>query len=150
MSAFSVRIDLGTAQRKLAELVRKTARLRPAFLEIRELLIESTQRRFKEERGPDGQPWQPLSPRTLKSKKKAGSRFPNGILKQSGQMAENIFGEATDTSLTIGSPEVQSAIQQFGGVAGFSSVIPARPFLGLSDDDIRGITGILEDHLSPD
>jgi len=150
LSAFSTRLDLGSAQRALDKLVQKTMRLRPAFLEIRELLIESTERRFKDERGPDGQPWSALSAMTLKSRKKKASRFPTGILKQSGQMAENINGEATETSLIIGSPEVQSAIQQFGGTAGFGGVIPARPFLGLSDDDIRGITGILEDHLSPD
>ncbi len=150
MSAFSTRLDLGTAQQALDKLVARTKRLRPALLEIREVLVESTQRRFKDEVGPDGEPWQALSPRTLRSQKKRKSRFPTGKLKQSGQMSENIIGDATDTTVTIGSPEVQSAIQQFGGTAGFGSVIPARPFLGFSDSDIRSITGILEDHLSGD
>lgn len=150
MSVFSAKIDLGAAEKKLQELARRVSNLRPAFLEIREVLIESTQRRFVDQRDPDGRAWEPLRESTLASSKKRKSRFPTGILKQSGQLAENINGSATATSLAIGSPEVYSAIQQFGGPTPNGGVIPERPFLGLSEGDRSSIFSIIEDHLSPD
>ncbi len=56
-----------------------------------------------------------------------------------------------NNALEIGSPKKYAAMQQFGGTkADFSHLwggIPARPFLGISNQDETDILSILQQHL---
>lgn len=148
MSVFSVEADLGPVQNALNALAARSTNLRPALLQIGEELLSSSQQRFVDERGPDGRAWTALSPAYRTSRGKLSSRHPDGILKRSGQMAENLFYDASASALTVGSPEVYAAIHQFGGPIGRGrGRMPARPFLGLSATDLQTISAIAEDHL---
>lgn len=142
--------------------------LTPAMRAIGERLSETTKRRFETGTGPDGQRWAPNSRATYEAlaRKRGTFNKRDGKLsaKSTGLLASKkpLIGESkalsttinyrpTATSVTIGSPMVYAAMQQFGGTkATFPKLwgdIPARPFLGLSAQDKSDILEILQDHL---
>lgn len=67
----------------LSRIARAGTDLEPAFAEIGEYLIETTQERFKLELAPNGEQWEPLAPETLA--RKGGE---DRILQQSGTMRD--------------------------------------------------------------
>jgi len=62
------------------------------------------------------------------------------VLTWRGFLRGNIAYRATADEVTIGSPSVYAATHQFGATKGN---IPARPFLGLSDEDQDAISRIV-------
>lgn len=140
-----------------------------------ELLVDSTKRRFREGRGPDGVEWPQNQPSTIL---KYLERFSSSFSKKTGRITKAGAGRATSKKpligetqslgrtinyrvsgdrLFIGSPMIYAATQQFGarkGQFGRSKRgpipwgdIPARPFLGLSDQDRRDIVALAREHL---
>lgn len=116
-------------------------------------LVDSTRARFKTSRAPDGSVWPP-SIRALAE----GGR----TLIDSTALVNDISHEATDTGVAVGSALIYAAVHQFGGtirpvrakklrfkllgedVFADEVTIPARPFLGLDEDDeaeIRAVAG---------
>lgn len=127
---------------------------RPLLLDIGEALVNSTRDRFSAQRGPDGQAWQTLSPRYLATK----SPNPGKILQRRGDLVRQIFPQVEGTTLLVGTDRVYGAVHQFGALKGaFGKTrrgapipwgdIPARPWLGVSDDDANEIIAIARDHL---
>ncbi|WP_171182258.1 phage virion morphogenesis protein [Ruegeria sp. HKCCD8929] len=97
--------------------------------------------RFKQEKGPDGTPWAPLADKTVRRRQKQYGNAPMTILRMRGHLAGSINYQVGGGTLKIGAgKEVEdyAAIHQFGGDAGrgLRAVIPARPYLGFSDDDM--------------
>lgn len=126
----------------------------PMLLDIGEALVNSTRDRFSSERGPDGQAWRALSPRYLATK----SPNPGKILQRRGDLVRQIFPQVEGATLLVGTDRVYGAVQQFGALKGaFGKTrrgapipwgdIPARPFLGVSDQDAEEIIAIARDHL---
>lgn len=152
------------------QLVSRSKNLRPAFAEIGEDLVESTKRRFATATAPDGSPWAPNSSVTVdrylgvfkNSYKKDGSLSKAGAARSSGKRP--LTGETKalrstinyqlqgSTGVSIGSPMVYAAMQQFGGTKSkFPHLwgdIPARPFLGVSESDTTNILDILGSYLT--
>lgn len=127
---------------------------RPMLLDIGEALVNSTRDRFSAQRGPDGQTWKSLSPRYLQTK----SPNPGKILQRRGDLVRQIFPQVEGATLLVGTDRVYGAVHQFGALKGaFGKTrrgapipwgdIPARPFLGISDDDAEEIIAITRDHL---
>ena len=127
---------------------------RPMLLDIGEALVNSTRDRFSAQRGPDGQTWKSLSPRYLATK----SPNPGKILQRRGDLVRQIFPQVEGATLLVGTDRVYGAVHQFGALKGaFGKTrrgapipwgdIPARPFLGISDDDAAEIIAIARDHL---
>lgn len=127
---------------------------RPMLLDIGEALVNSTRDRFSAQRGPDGQTWKSLSPRYLETK----SPNPGKILQRRGDLVRQIFPQVEGATLLVGTDRVYGAVHQFGALKGaFGKTrrgapipwgdIPARPFLGISDDDAAEIIAIARDHL---
>ena len=136
-------------QRRLDTLVRVGADLSPAMRDIGEFLMQSTKDRFAEEEDPEGNTWHPLSDAT-KAKKR---RNIDKILTQDAYL-RNVVYQAEGNSVRIGSPMIYAGTHQFGAERGsFGSTgrgspipwgdIPARPFLGLSDDDRDAVADII-------
>ena len=77
-----------------------------------EYLLRSTKDRFKSQTSPEGQPWQALSPRYLKRKRKNKDKIltRDGFLQQ--QMAYQLDG---GDAVLVGSSRKYAAIHQFGG-----------------------------------
>ncbi len=113
--------------------------------------------RFKEEKGPDGAAWAPLASRTIRRRLKKSNGAPITILRMSGELAGSIAYEVTADRLRIGvrsgsKAGVYAAIHQFGGKAGRnrSVPIPARPYLGFSDEDWDMIEEEALDYFMPE
>mgnify|MGYP000942949112 CR=1 FL=1 len=143
----------------------------PALKAIGETLAESTRRRFETSTGPDGQRWPSNSPVTILqylgaykgSYTKTSKISANGsgraiskrpLIGETKSLSSTIDWTVSGDSVLIGSPMVYAAVQQFGAKARqFGSApwgdIPARPFLGVSDDDRRAILDLFSDFLLP-
>ena len=125
-------------------LERRGGNTRIAMASIGEYMLRRTDERFSAEKDPEGNPWQPLSPETLKTKK-----HPK-ILTESSNLRSRIVYDADVTSVAIGTNVIYGAIHQLGGKAGRGRkvTIPARPYLGVNDEDLREFAEILADHLT--
>ncbi|MCC4259195.1 phage virion morphogenesis protein [Pseudomonas aestusnigri] len=139
------------ALREALQLLQEPQRLQR---DIGEHLINSTRDRFRDERGPDGEAWQALSPRYLANKEPN----PGKILQRSGHLARQISYQIQDGDLFVGTDRIYGATHQFGakqGQFGKTSrggpipwgTIAARPFLGVSDSDADEIIALCRDHL---
>lgn len=153
----------------LNQMVGRAKNLRPAFAVIGEDLLETTKRRFNTATAPDGTPWAPNSAVTVARflGTKASNFKKDGSLSKAGQInisaKKPLTGETKSLqrtinyqlqgslSVSIGSPLVYAAMQQFGGTKSkFPNLwgdIPARPFLGISPADKTNILDILGTYL---
>lgn len=141
--------------------------LTPVMDEIGEYLIAATRARFAEGKGPDGTPWAPKSEATIaayKARKDPVDHRP--LFGPTGALSSQFSTVATPDSVEIGTNLIYAAVMQFGAEAGqfgarmgtdkrgrsfFMPIpwgdIPARPFLGLSDDDETAILSIVTEWL---
>lgn len=127
---------------------------------VGEALVSSTRERFRTSRDPTGRPWKSLSERTVQAgfKKKdytKSGRLRKGvaereakrkILVQSARLKNSVSSDADSTRVAVGSNLDYARIHQQGGDAGRGKKvsIPARPYLGVSDDDQREIERLTE------
>lgn len=149
--------SLLAALRRLAGAMADTA---PIMADIAALGEESTRQRFRTQAGPDGKPWKPSLRAQITGRR---------TLTLTGRLAASLTGSQRSGRdwAEWGSNVEYAAIHQFGGVirarnakalrfalagGGFATVqsvkIPARPFLGLSTDDVGDITRLIQDRLA--
>ncbi len=166
----SIQIDDRAVLVALNNLVGKVSDISPALQDIGEHLTETTKRRFDTSTAPDGSTWAPNTQTTILNYlggtkgnfKKDGQLSKKGLARQGSK--KPLIGESrslmstinylvSGNSVEIGSPMIYSAMQQFGGSKSeFPNLwadIPARPFLGLSNDDRTNILDILAEYLTP-
>ena len=107
-------------------------------------VIESqTRRRIQDEKtAPDGTPWAQWSPGYAETRHSGQS-----LLQGEGDLLDTIFGEQRGDDAVVGSPLVYAAIQQHGGAEVGKPELPARPFLGVSDDNAREIEDVVITYL---
>lgn len=142
-----IEIDDEEIRRALQNLQDAAGDMSTALKEIGERLTESTKHRFETTTGPDGNRWPRNSPATLQHKE--GDRPLTG---ETGELMDTIHWQLQgDDAVEIGSPMEYAAMQQFGGAkAEFPHLwgdIPARPFLGISDDDRDTMLDIIQAHI---
>lgn len=133
--------------KRLNRLLAGVANPRPA-LEAIGAVVESQTRRRIEDGGPspDGTPWDAWS-RGYAATRHGGQ----ALLRGDGGLMDSIDWVADDDSVQIGSNLVYAAIHQFGGeddMPAGPAGIPARPYLGLSDDDAEEVLDELNDYLA--
>lgn len=121
--------------------------------EIGEVLVNSTTRRFGEGVSPSGVRWAAKSPVTLAAYEARGERMDNRpLFGPSGDLNSTIFAENGNDFVRVGSGRPYSAMMQFGGARSayphLWGDIPARPFLGLSDEDEIEILEIISGALA--
>ncbi|MBB2685150.1 UNVERIFIED_ORG: phage virion morphogenesis protein [Rhizobium etli] len=130
---------------------------RPVMSAIGVELVGSTHMRFVTQTDPDGQAWQTLN--TGYAETKRNSR----ILTESGRLRDSINSQASNDEVRVGTNTIYAAAHQFGAeikpktashlyfrigghlVVVDSVTLPARPFLGISDDDETSIAEIVFD-----
>ena len=125
----------------LRALQARLSDLRPVFQDLGEALLNSTRERFTTQRAPDGSPWAALSP-TYQARKSPNAHL---ILTLNGYLRGTLNVQASKDTLRIGTPLIYGATHQFG-----RGPIPARPFLGLSDDDLTMIQEAMQEWLTRD
>lgn len=170
MTEIRITIHNEPVKQALNDLAGKIKNPSPVMKIIGEYMLRSTEDRFNRQGpAPDGTPWAPLKASTLKRKKHSK------ILTESGHLRGSIRYQLQGTNgVAIGTNRVYAAIQQLGGKTSPSvivpktkkalfwpgaahpvksvrhpgSVIPARPYLGVSDQDSTEIVGIINRYLS--
>ena len=164
-----MRIELKTAEaeRVLNELIRRMTDFSEPMQDIGELMVESTRQNFVEGSSPDGVPWAPKSQATLDAyaaRKETVSSKP--LIGPSRTLSTTVFSQPGTNSVSWGSAMIQAAVMQFGAQAGeFGATIgrdkngrefmvstpwgdiPARPFIGVGEDDETAIVATLEEWL---
>lgn len=151
----------------LDRLQASLSNMQPVMQDLGELMIKQTKDRFVAGTAPGGTPWAPKSPATMRAYKRRGDRQdPRPLFGPSGRLSSEIFYQAGPSSVEWGSNLIYSGVMQFGAAKGAFGTyqgqgfggttptisipwgnIPARPFIGLSDDDRAGITDVLEEWL---
>ena len=148
------------------------------------LAFQALPRRFESQSAPDGTPWQALSPRYLRRKKKNQDK----ILVLNGYLRNGMRFQVDGGDLLVGTNMVYGAIHHFGGdidiearrsevyfrqdqktgevgnrfvsrkrsnfsqevsIGAYKITIPARPWLGTSDDDNHQLINIAMKYLMP-
>lgn len=120
---------------------------KPALQDMGEYLVETTKRRFATKTGPDGIKWKDNADQTVARK---GSNDP--LIGESRRLANEIHYRADSNSITWGSSLAYAAMQQLGGLKEayphLWGDIPARRFLGISDEDEKQLPEILQEYLT--
>ena len=143
---FSVDFDATKTTASLRGLLGSIERPESLLAELGEYGLRTTRERFKSQTAPDGTAWAALQPWYKKEK----SQNKNRILTQRGFLRGQLVSQVVNgKSVEIGSNLIYSAVHQFGatitptrgrflrfnGHVAKSVTIPARPYLGLSDED---------------
>ncbi|TMV09825.1 phage virion morphogenesis protein [Ruegeria sediminis] len=156
--------DLTPALMRLRDGV---SNMTPLMQDLGEILVNSTQERMQRGEQPDGAPFAPRSETTLKEYAERGFRFGPQPLWGTGEMRQQLAYEAGSDYVSWGSNAIQAAVMQFGAKKGAFGTyqgkgfgdstptisipwgdIPARPYLGVSEDDRIAIVAEIEDWLS--
>jgi phage virion morphogenesis protein len=142
----------------LSETISRTEDAKGLFDAIGMALVTSTQKRFEDEAGPDGNPWPDSLRKTL-----LGGR----TLTETARLVQSITHEASDARVAVGTNVIYAAIHQVGGTIKAKTekglrfrspgnggwvrrnevTMPARPFLGLDEEDRQEITAICAEWL---
>lgn len=142
MAQIRITLDDTNARRLLRKAAIAVRSFRPAMEDIGHYLTREADKRFKTEKDPDGNDWAELT--VAYSKRKSSQRRAiQKKLQVSGRLRASIIYQATDDEVSIGTNAVYARRHQLGGGG-----IPARPFLGVNDDDQREIGLIISDYIN--
>ncbi|GAB6100434.1 hypothetical protein JCM16358_23130 [Halanaerocella petrolearia] len=124
--------------------------------EIGEYLVEATKDRFKDEESPDGDKWE----KSHRAKAEGGK-----TLSDKGTLKNSITYKATSKKTDVGSNIIYAAVHQQGKEIKVKNAdylhfkaggrwakkkkveIPARPFLGISEEDQVEVKHIIKDRI---
>lgn len=148
-------------QEALNELARRGEDMTPLMTAVGGNLVDSTQERFERtSTAPDGTPWKP------RYVPEGATPSDKRILVKDAHLSGSIDYEASQNSVSVGTNVFYAAVHQFGmtikakpgstmrfNVGGQwlfakSVTIPARPFIGISEDDGEMILGEATDWLA--
>jgi len=120
-------------------------------------VLLSTQMRFEREAGPDGNPW----PQSIRARLEGGR-----TLRDSGRLVQSLTYRASPDQVEVGTNVLYAAVHQLGAtitaksgdglrfrigdswITKKSVTIPARPFLGIDDEDRTEISEIVTSWLA--
>lgn len=179
----SISVTDTAVQTMLNGIARRLGDMTPAMQDLGEALAEGTKQRFAVGADWDGTPWMPNTQttvlnylgRTKGNFKKDGQLSKKGTARLMGKepltgetrsLRSTIFYQASASSVTIGSPMIYAATQQFGALRGaFGRTsrnapipwgnIPPRPFLPMRRDGsmpsaaVHLVYAILQEYLEP-
>lgn len=155
MPSLSVRLDsvtLAKLNRRLGELLHQATNLEPVMAQAAEYMKRSTVHRIERSKtSPSGERWAALSELTIALKGHSNQLF------HSGEMSRGIdIQDVSDDGFMITSSAPYSSFMQKGvkKVKGKyksnkpSPQIPARPFMGYSEENVRRISKMLREHIT--
>lgn len=150
------RLDAAEAQRQLARAAAAWGNPVPILRAIGRGMVANVDRRFQIGMDPQGQPWAALHPAY-----EAGKRNIR-ILQESGALVQSIHHDVAGNELAIGTDRRYAAVHQFGAtirprkgpylvfrmagamVKARQVTIPARPYLGIGDEDEETVLEVAE------
>lgn len=155
--ALNYRVEDAVAGKRLQRLLRGVGDLYPMLDEIGASLVTSTQMRFEREQAPDGQRWRP----SIRAQTTGGK-----TLTDTRRLADSITHVVADGSVEVGTNVIYAGILHSGGTINAKGggmlkfrvggrfvqkrqvTIPARPIVGVGDDDRAEISAIVSDYLA--
>lgn len=147
MAGIGIRIGIrGPAKSDLEKLIGRIRNPVTFYAAASELMLDQTQTRFREQRDPYGAAWKELSSATVQAR---GSSSP--ILEVTGALRGGIHAAPSTSQAKVQTLALPyAAIQNEGGEAGvdLSVTLPARPYFGFGDDDIRELTELAEEMIA--
>ena len=138
-----IKYDDRELQRALNRLIKAGGDLTPAMREIAGHLADSVADSFDRQQAPDGAPWKPLKPKTVRDRQRRGYGA-GPILERSGDLARSILADHDETSAVAATNLIYAATHHFGDER---RNIPARPFLGVTDEHRAMILDAIERHI---
>jgi len=133
-----VTIKTKEVQKLFEKLSFNAQNMRPALRKIGGMLERTTENAFNRQ----GPGWKPLKAATKTQKQKAG--FSGGILTRRGDLAGSVTSQIEGNTVFIGSNLEYAGVHQFGFPA---KKIPKRPFLIVSEAELRKSNFIISKHL---
>ncbi len=152
--------DASSVRAALDRVAAAVTDLQPVMQDIGEEMVVSTKERFLAGTTPEGAAWAPKSETTIEHYRRRGDPVdPRPLFGPTRRLSSEIFSQASATDVEWGSNLIQAAVMQFGAAKGAFGTnaaggsipwgdIPARPFLGVSDDDRDSIRALLDDWLT--
>lgn len=101
------------------------------------ILESSTRRRFDTAQAPDGDGWVPWSEAYDETR---GDH--HSLLVSDGDLRDTIASYSGGTEVSVGSGQIYAAHHHFGGEE-IGTNVPARPFLGVSNEDRIDLTDLV-------
>lgn len=156
----TLQIDDAEIFAALDRVARAVTDMTPVMQDIGREMVDATKERFPAGVGPDGNPWAPKSPATIANYERRREHLDlRPLWGPSGTLNSAFAYYPSESSVEWGTNVIQSAVMQFGAAkeafgtnARGSPIpwgpIPARPFLGVSDEDRQSILAALEDWLT--
>lgn len=165
---FTFEIDELAARDQLNALVGRMENLGGFYKNVGEHLVNANKANFDKETSPDGVPWMPLMPSTIRRRENAG-QVPIKILTATKALKGSIRAQVETSGVRVGAggkAAAYAAIHQLGGVidrpartgklfrregasvGAYSITMPVRPYLGVGPDDEAVILEIAEEWLS--
>ena len=157
MAKNGVSLSWDGLDRALGNAVHRMGDTQDLMDSIGEALVSSTLQRFQDEKDPDGKKWKP----SARAAASGGT-----TLSDTGRLQKSIEYAATSNRVMVGSNLPYARIHQLGGTVRakkgkflkFKGLdgedvfvrevsIPARPYLGISDDDREEIMATMTDFL---
>lgn len=136
MTGIALTVDVRDLQR-LQQRLAKLTDLTPALAAIAAYGESSTRKRLSDDKtAPDGSAWEPWSPAYAKTRGPEHS-----LLENRGDLIDSIVHDSDADQAVWGSNLIYAATQQLGDAR---RNIPAREYLGLSEDDIDEILDLVE------
>jgi phage virion morphogenesis protein len=149
-------IDSKAVLAALSSLQDRAENMTELMSDLAGILEDASERAFQKERDPTtGAPWAELSETTKQRRDDPLAK----ILQDSGSLVGSLDSEHDSKSAIVGFSEKYAAIQHFGATKGeFGTTsrgsaipwgdIPARPILGLGDQDISEIDSVVQRYIS--
>lgn len=170
----TLRIDDAEVLSALDRVALAVTDMTPVMQDIGEEMVDATKNRFMTGTAPDGSAWAPKSPTTIATYQRRGDPVDaRPLWGPSGDLHSLFAWAAGPAEVSWGTNVIYAAVHQFGAEQGAFGArmgrtrpsekrptsrdyffpipwgdIPARPFLGVSDEDRTGILAALEDWLT--
>ncbi|MCC7097278.1 MAG: phage virion morphogenesis protein [Thermomonas sp.] len=157
-----ITIDLKMAdvQASVRRAMQLLDNMTPVYTGIGEYMVEATRARFRSGIAPDGTRWPAKSQATLDRYKAMGYGNLNRVLiGPSRRLSREVQRFVSRDGVVIGSSLIYAGVMQRGAAKGAFGRdsrgrpipwgrIPARVWLGLSQEDVRSIEAIVEEHIA--
>lgn len=141
MAGSSFSIDTSAFEAGIKKAINNVQNMTPLSNKIGEALVVSTRQRFKDEKSPSGEKWDPSN----RAVEQGGQ-----TLSDTARLKNSIRYEATSDTVFVGTNVKYAAIHQFGSDGGSfkrPSGVIARPFLGISKEDLEEAKDIAAKHV---
>lgn len=153
-----IKIENSAFESLLFDLKNHLSDLTPAMIDVSAELVAGIDQSFINETDPNtGTPWQQLSETTISARTKRGY-WPGKKLQQTGRLAASIVPAYGPAHAQAGTNVIYAGTMNFGASRGeFGATragapvpfgdIPARPFIGISDETERNVIDVITEYL---